>query len=168
MPALGSGCNALAVTPLTVETEYLSDDEKAMYVAFIGNCTINGIMTGEDAVVPSVEINDDSMTVRFVPLANTSFDFDFHEGSLAWVSLTMSVDDEYVLSNVSTLYIVFVEACNPEIDTETAKEIVTYLFDHLSYDAECDGDFATYFTTSESYTLLHTPPDSILLIEPAR
>ena len=164
---LSGVCGALAVTPLAVETEHLPDYEKTMYLSFIGNCTVNGIETDINALDPSVKIDGDSKTVRFVPLEGAMIDFDFTEGYLYSVSLILDTSIEYVLSNASILYVVFVAACNPALDSESARAIVTSLFDNTNYDAEYNADYGSYDNISERYTLLCAPFDVILTVYPA-
>ena len=165
---LSGVCGALAVTPITIETEYLPDYEKGMYAAFIGGCMVNNIVTGEDALTPSVETEDDPMTVRFAPLDGVLVDFDFSPGYLFSVSLILDTNVEYVQSNASTLYVVFVTACsNPEMDSETVREIMDCLFDNLNYDADYGADYADYSTSSESYILVNSSTDVMLSIYPA-
>ena len=165
MLAFGGVCNALALELLTVEVEDFAYDEETMYLSFIGLCAINGIAIGENSHIPSIITDGDSLVVRFSPLANTFFDFNFEEKYTRSVSLTLNTDDAYVLSNASTLNLLFVMLFSYFAYSDDAEDIalMSYLIDNLRSDA-VNTDFTDFEIISEYFTFIHTPPYITLLI----
>ena len=166
MLALGGVCNALAIELVIVESEYFEYVEEIDYLSFIGLCAINGIEIGDNPHVPSVITDDDSMVVRFSPLPNTFFDFNFDEKYARSITLTLNTDDEYVLSNATTLNLIFVMLFSYFADSEDKEdlELMSYLTNNLSNYADDNMDFTEYEIVSENFIFVHSPPYTKLLI----
>jgi hypothetical protein len=164
---LSYALSALAVTPLTIESDLLTDDEKWMLSVFIGSCMVNGIQTADDPVTPAVtEREDGSVTVRFTPVDDVSFDFDLIPDQRTSYTLILNAGDEQMFDGAAILLTLFTEAYATVTGADSAFDIVAYLFSHLNYDAEYDSDNADYMTDTESYTLVCVYPHTLLTISP--